>query len=145
MHRLLIIPFLLLAACATVGPQPDRIPYPAVVDWIERLPYVPGELDCSGKAALAADFYRRHGVPALVAIIPAPQLLRFEHSLLLPHHAVVLALVDGGWILVDPTDRRNVDGQPAPVSYRILSPSVLAQELAWAVEYLKTIGLKPPE
>ena len=145
MHRLLIIPLLFLAACATTGPQPARIPGQSVVDWIESLPYVPGEFDCSAKAALLVDYYHRHRIPALVVIVPAPRLLRYSHALLLPHHAQVKVKVGYAWYLVDPTDRHNVDGLPAPAGLPFMGEAALAQELAWAVEYLHSIGLDKPE
>ena len=144
MRRLLILPLLLLAGCATIGPQPARIPGQSVVDWIESLPYVPGVLDCSGKAALLVDYYRRHRIPALVVIVPAPRLVRYAHALIMPHHAVVAVKVEGRWILVDPTNRRNVDGLPAPAGLPFLGETALAQELAWAVAYLHSIGLDKP-
>jgi len=145
MHRLLILlPLLALTACATVGAGTVHIPGRAVVDWIEHLPYVPGEFDCSAKAALLVDYYHRHKLPALVVIVPAPRLLRYSHALLLPHHAVVAVKADGGWVLVDPTNRHNVDGLPAPVDLPFMGEAALAQELAWAVEYLHSIGLEPP-
>ena len=144
MRRLLILPLLLLAGCATIGPQPARIPGQSVVDWIESLPYVPGEFDCSAKAALLVDYYHRHRIPALVVIVPAPRLVRSAHALILPHHAIVAVKVEGRWILVDPTNRRNVDGLPAPADLPFMGEAALAQELAWAVEYLHSIGLDKP-
>jgi len=127
-----------------VGAGMVHIPGRAVVDWIEDLPYVPGEFDCSAKAALLADYYHRHRIPALVVIVPAPRLVRYAHALLLPHHAVVAVKVESRWILVDPTNRRNVDGLPAPAGLPFMGEAALAQELAWAVEYLHSIGLDKP-
>jgi len=141
----LILPLLALTACATVGAGTVHIPGRAVVDWIEDLPYVPGVLDCSGKAALLVDYYHRHRIPALVVIVPAPRLVRYAHALIMPHHAVVKVKTDSGWVLVDPTNRRNVDGLPAPAGLPFMGEALLAQELAWAVEYLHSIGLEPPK
>jgi len=146
MRRLLILlPLLALTACATVGAGPANVPYPVVVRWIERLPYVPGEFDCSAKAALLVDYYHRHRIPALVVIVPAPRLLRYAHALLLPHHAQVKVKVGYAWYLVDPTDRHNVDGLPAPAGLPFMGERALAQELAWAVEYLHSIRLDKPK
>jgi len=161
MRRLLILSLLALTACATVGGGPGErwVPYPDVVEWIKALPKESGKLSCSRKAALAVFYYRSKGLSAWVVSGPwSEQSIKSARvytsgvSIQLPdiRHAwtEVENPLTGQRYLVDPSQLWNNDeGRPAKYRDRdrIYTEKEYRRELAWALAYLKTTGLRMPE
>ncbi len=138
----------LFLGCVAVDHKPPVtwVPYPDRVREIERLPYVRGEFDCSNKAALLLDYYRREGLAAKMLIIWegrrhmsryqfAPVTTRITHAVVVVQHPTT-----GQWHEIDPTRERNIDGLPARREYlREIGPKRITRELAQANEYFEAI------